>query len=313
MAIVALDRGQRGDDGHPLGAGAGVECEACAGRGRRAQAQPLDQRRRRAPARRRCRSVRARPAPRRHGRHRRRRDEGEGGAEGEERQVDADPGVRLDPAGAAERERPARGDGEHDAGNGPAEDRWEHRRHPSARPPTSVQPEGLEGGCVAGTPLQVAGDRLGDDDRARGGGDGGEEVERVALERGCPLHGFGVDLLVRHVAERPDVRREVGREASGGRRRRPRATTGSSPAARPRASGRRGASVRRGSSTGGLGRRRGPRSAGRSRRRWPRRSSSRHTRGTAGRSRGRRSPRAIPADRAPRSPTRISSVLPAAG
>ena len=211
--------------------------------------------------------------------------------------IDAESRLSLGSPDRPEREGRADCPSEDHPGDGSGEDRRKHGGQRGDDPLPAGEADGFEHGGIARTPLEVPRDRLGHDDRAGGGSDGGEQEQRVALQRRRPLDRLDVHLLVRGVAEVPDHGREVGGRAPPGRRRRRCAATGSCPAARRAASDRRRASVRRGRRAGHPGRRRGPRSGGRCRRRRHLRCSPPRTRGTpaptAGHGRRRRCPHAV--------------------
>ena len=148
-------------------------------------------------------------------------------------------GSRRTPAsGSARRTAPsgnagltARGDS--CPGDAAQHDGGEHSSHCGPHPRASAESDRAEDDSVARSPLQVPGDGLGDDDRARRGGDHGGQSQRVALQRGRPARSSPC---------RPPgpTRCRVVRRRSRGRRRprsdhccRPLAATGSCPAAQP--------------------------------------------------------------------------------
>ena len=155
----------------------------------------------------------ARPAQRREGRRRRRDDDGDQRAESEHRRVDEEPGLRLGTTDRSERKGRARRSRQADTGDGTDDDRREHRgRVRRASAAERAEADGFEHDRVARTALEVPRDCLGHHDHAGRGSDGGEQEQRIALQRRRPLDRLDVDLLVGGVAEGADPGRQVGGE-----------------------------------------------------------------------------------------------------
>ena len=119
---------------------------------------------------------------------------------------------RDPPGGSCRAGTPGGDHGDRHTGDGTRHHGGEHGRHRGGDALARAESERPEDGGIAGTALQMARHGLSDDQRTRSRRDHRCQQQGVALQRRRPMDRLGVDLLVRRVAEGADERREVGGE-----------------------------------------------------------------------------------------------------